>query len=304
MGSIFGKGSPSPPDPFATANAQAQANSAAVRESALVNQINQVTPFGTETFTGEVGEPDRLRTIALNPADQANLEQQRGISSGLFGVGQGSLLPQLQGQLGAGLDFSGLPQISGAADLAGAAQPLEQATFQRGLNLLQPGFERREEDLRVRLANQGIAQGSEAFTGAVDDFERSRQQQLENLSLSSVGAGRAEQSRLFGLEQAARQQGLSELLTQRTQPINELSALLQGAPSIQGPQFQPPAQFGVAPPDVQGAINNAFAIQSQQAGQQQSNLFGGLFGLGSAALLGGFGGGGGPFSSGLSLPFN
>lgn len=281
------KDSPSPPSPAATAQAQAAANTAAVRESALVNQINQITPFGSETFTGTVGEPDRTRIVSLDPADQANLDVQRQIGAGLFGLGQGALLPQVQSALGSELDFSGLPQISGAGDLAGAAQPLEQATFQRGLNLLQPGLDQQQRDLEVRLANQGIPPGSAAFNEAVGNFERNRGQQLENLALSSVGAGRAEQSRLFGLEQAARQQGLSELLTQRSQPINELSALLQGGPSIQGPQFAPPAQFGVAPPDVQGAINANFAAQSQQAGQRQSDLFGGLFGLGQAAILGG-----------------
>ncbi len=299
------KGGPSPPNPATTAQAQAAANSAAARESALVNQINQVTPFGSETFTGEIGTPERTRIVALDPADQANLETQRRIGSGLFGLGEGSLLPQVQSALGNQLDFSGLPQISGQQDLASAAQPLEQATFQRGLNLLQPGLEQQQRDLEVRLANQGIPQGSAAFNEAVGNFERNRGQQLENLALSSVGAGRAEQSRLFGLEQAARQQDLSELLTQRSQPINELSALLQGGPSIQGPQFAPPTQFGVAPPDVQGAITDQFAARSQQAQQANSDLFGGLFGLGQAAILGGsnlFGGG--PFSSGVRVPIS
>lgn len=281
------KGSPSPPDPATTAQAQAQANTQSAIDSARLNQINQVTPFGSETFTGTLGQPDRTRIVALDPADQSNLDAQRQIGAGLFGLGESALLPQVQSALGSQLDFSGLPQISGAGDLAGAAQPLEQATFQRGLNLLQPGLDRQQQDLEVRLANQGIPQGSDAFNEAVGNFERNRGQQLENLALSSVGAGRAEQSRLFGLEQAARQQGLSELLTQRQQPINELSALLQGGPSIQGPQFAPPAQFGIAPPDVQGAINANFAAQSSQAQQQQSDLFGGLFGLGQAAILGG-----------------
>ncbi|MGI9489351.1 MAG: hypothetical protein ACR2RF_26375 [Geminicoccaceae bacterium] len=283
------KDTPSPPDPAATAQAQAAANVGAVRESALVNQINQITPFGSETFTGTIGTPDRTRVVALDPADAANLETQRRIGAGLFGLGEGALLPQVQGALGSELDFSGLPQISGAGDLAGQAQGLEQATFQRGLNLLQPGIDQQQRALEVQLANQGIPRGSDAFDEAVGNFERNRGQQLENLALSSVGAGRAEQSRLFGLEQAARQQGLSELLTQRSQPINELSALLQGGPSIQRPQFAPPAQFGVAPPDVQGLTGQNFAAQSQQAAQRNSDLFGGLFGLGQAAILGGFG---------------
>lgn len=389
----MGKSSPSPPSPAQTAQAQAAANSAAVRESALVNQINQITPFGSETFTGTIGEPDRTRIVALDPADQTNLEAQRRIGAGLFGLGEAALLPQVQAGLGTPLgfgglpgtltpgevpfnglppvseaeqiNFGGLPSINPAqrvdfstlgADVAGSANELERATFQRGFNLLDPDLTRQRQDLEVQLANQGIPRGSEAFNEAVGRLERSQGRQLENLALSSVGAGRAEQSRLFGLDlaarqagadeqsrvialqqaarqlglgealaagteqsrvigleqaarqlglgefaqqgaeqsrafglqQAARQQGLSELLTQRAQPINELSALLQGGPSIQGPQFAPPAQFGVAPPDVQGAINNNFAIQSQQAQSRNRDLFGGLFGLGQAAISGEF----------------
>lgn len=287
VGNILGTSSPKPPDPFATAAAQAQANREAVRESALVNQINQITPFGTEKFTGEIGTPDRTRTITLNPADQANLDRQRAIASGLFGLGQ-QVIPQAGAAVGSPLSFAGLPGISGAGDLANQAQALEQATFQRGMNLLQPRFEQERAALESRLINQGLPIGSEAFGTGFGNLQRSQNEALENLALSSVGAGRAEQSRLFGLEQAARQQAIAELLTQRGQPLNELAALIQGAPAINLPNFQAPAQFGVQPPNIADLIQQNFAIQSQQAGQRQGDILGGLFGLGSAAILGGF----------------
>ena len=72
---------PAAPDPVATANAQAAANKEAVRESALVNQINQVTPYGTLKYTGEVGAPDRTATTTLSPAQQQMLDltNQAGI---------------------------------------------------------------------------------------------------------------------------------------------------------------------------------------------------------------------------------
>ena len=56
-----------------------------------------------------------------------------------------------------------------------------------------------------RLQNQGIPIGSEAYNKEQDRFSRSRGDALENLALSSVGAGRQEQGRLFGQDFASGQ---------------------------------------------------------------------------------------------------
>lgn len=272
-------------DPVAASNAQALANKEAVRESARVNQINQVTPFGTETYTGGIGKPNRTRTIELTPEGQQQLDYQNQIGSGLLGLGANNLVGQTTDALGQPLDFSGLQQISGAGDLQNQAAGLEQATYQRGLNLLQPQIDTARRREETRLANQGIAEGSDAWRRAWEDFDRGSQLQLENLALSSVGAGRQEQSRLAGLEQGIRQQQIGELLTERGQPINELSALLQGAPAIGLPQFQQPAQYAVQSPDLLGA----YGLNAQLGAQRQANNSA-LWGAGIGAL-GSIGGG-------------
>ena len=53
------------------------------------------------------------------------------------------------------------------------------------------------QSLDQRLVNQGIPIGSEASTSAKDRFGRERGDALENLALSSIGAGRQEHGRLF-----------------------------------------------------------------------------------------------------------
>lgn len=281
----MGKKTPDVPSPQQQAQAQATANKEAVRESALVNQINQVTPFGTERFTGEIGTPERTRTIELAPSEQAKLGAQNEIALGLLGLGQETLVPQTAQAVGQPIDLSGLPAISGTDDLAAAAQPLEKATFERALNLVKPQLALERRRLEGRLANQGIPLSAEAATGeetgAITAFERGRNRLLENLALDAVGAGRQEQSRLFGLEQAARNQGLSELLTARGQPINELAALIQGAPALNLPGFQGPAQFQVQPPNLLGA--QQLSMQAEMAGNRaRQDLIGGLLGLGGA----------------------
>jgi hypothetical protein len=67
-----GKKAPRSPDPTATAAAQSQANKDAVTESAKVNQINQVSPYGSTTYSGEIGSPDRTQTTTLSPSQQAD----------------------------------------------------------------------------------------------------------------------------------------------------------------------------------------------------------------------------------------
>jgi hypothetical protein len=42
---------PSPPDPMATAQAQAKFNEEAAYEQQALNMVNQVTPYGTLTYT-------------------------------------------------------------------------------------------------------------------------------------------------------------------------------------------------------------------------------------------------------------
>ena len=79
---------------------------------------------------------------------------------------------------------------------------LERATFERGLNRVDPYFEQQRAAMAQRLANQGLPIGSEAYNEELNRFDRSRSDALENLALSSIGAGRAEQGRLFGQELA------------------------------------------------------------------------------------------------------
>ena len=90
-------------------------------------------------------------------------------------------------------------------DFAGQGASLEQATFQRGLNRISPQMEEQRSAMAQRLQNQGIPIGSEAYNQEQDRFNRSRGDALENLALSSVGAGRQEQGRLFGQDFASGQ---------------------------------------------------------------------------------------------------
>lgn len=276
----MGKKSPSAPaapDPTTTARAQAAANKEAVTESARVNQINQVTPYGSVNFTGEIGSPERTQTLTLNPESQDIFETQQGISKGLTDFAS-EYVPRVS---------QGLSTPFNTADIvpqAPSASPEERLRIEQGLmDRLNPYIDRDQDRLNTQLANQGVNLGSRAYGSAQDDFGRTK----NDARLAVIGQAGGEQARQFGLQQTEYQQALADALLNRTQGLNEVSALLQGAPSIQTPNAPPVSQYNVAPPDIMGANQLNYAAQqnayNQQLGRQNAGM-GGLFSLGAAGI--------------------
>lgn len=274
---------PQAPNPAATASAQSTANKEAVRESALVNQIGTEGPSGRTYYAGDIGSPERRLVTELTDTGQQTFDNQQQVANTLSGYGQ-----ELAGQVANGpaeFNLDGLPAAPWEQDLAAGGKAVEDATFQRGYDLMAPEFDRQQNSLENRLANQGLTMGSEAYNTEMNRFDDSRNRSLSDLSLASVGAGRQEQSRLFSLGSAGRSQALGEQLTERTQPMNELAAILQGSPAISAPQGVGTAQYSVQPGDVQGATNMAYqgALNNYNQGINSTNaMYGNLFGLGGS----------------------
>lgn len=334
---------PPPPDPYATAQAQSQANRESAEYNAALNRVNTYTPFGNQTYniTGtdpRTGAPIYEQRIDLSPDQQRLLDQEM---SGQFQLGQtaqGMLgrvgdaygrpmdtsgLPQLQ----AGYQFtgpqmqlntSGLPSLPGADDLAGFRQQSQDAIYDRNTAYLDPQFERGEESLRTRLANQGIVEGSEAYRNAVDDFNRGKETAYRQARNEAIAGGGAEAERMFGIGSAARgqlygealgsgtfanqaagqasdmearrmamvnqarAQGLQEQTALRNQPLNEYNALMSGS-QVSMPNFQGMYTAQANPGDVQGNVWNAHGanMDAYNARMQSRNaLLQGLFSLG------------------------
>lgn len=258
----------------------------ALTQFSRFSQIGQQTPFGSLSFEGAIGSPDRRQVIRLSPERQAQLESTQRIQGGLLGVGEGQV-PFIADQFADPLSFDDLSPVLGGQDLLSSAAELEGATFDRGRSLLQPGFDRQRTNLETQLANQGIPRGTAAYNEAFDRLERSQGEQLERLAQSSVAAGRAEQSRLFGVGTQRRQQEIGELLTQRGQPLAELAALLGQAPAPQSPQFPQIASQSVPVPSVAGLRQAQLgeAALAQQGKQQKQE---GITSVASIAALAAF----------------
>ncbi len=99
-------------------------------------------------------------------------------------------------------------------------------------------------------------------------------------------AAGGEQSRLAGLDSATRAQLLQERNSQANEPINRLAALLSNT-QVNTPQYQTYTPQGMATTDIAGLTQQGYQNQMgayQQKMQQQNQLYGGLFGLGAAAI--------------------
>jgi hypothetical protein len=258
----MGKGSGSPPpapDPAATSAAQAKANKETAVAQYGLNATNQVTPFGNLTYeqigTWGDGTPRFRATTAFSPGQQQLFDTGQQAAQQFADIGTRQL-GQVNTALSTPLDLNN--------------EATEARLMELGSRRLDPAFAQRRSALETRLVNQGIAPGSEAYNRAMTAMGQQENDAYNQLLLSGRG------------------QAVQEALTQRSQPINEISALLAGTQVAQ-PQFGGTPQVGVGQTDVIGPIMAQYQGQMQawQQDQQSKNAaMGALFGLGGAALGG------------------
>lgn len=225
---LFGSPPSAPPAPNYTAAAQAtsQGNLDAARQATAANRVNQVTPYGNLTYaiTGSdpYGNPTWTATQSLSPDQQQLYNMDIATSKGLGNLQQTGLnyvqnmmanpfstasLPALQSSAGqpnlqqltgqANLQTVGQgPQfrnIGDAAQLQTGLQDQGMAGWDRASQLmmqrLQPQMEIQQRNLDAKLANQGIAAGTEAYNRAKASLGMQQNDLLTQAQLQSQGIG-------------------------------------------------------------------------------------------------------------------
>src|SRR5690349_24298470 len=187
---------------------------AAAEATAAANRVNYNTPYGGLNYTqGPNGQWNANVTLA--PEQQNLLNQQNRTSANLAGL-QDQATNRVAGTMGQDFDQSSIARAPVNAGTTG-----QEAIMAR----MEPQFQRDENTLRARLANQGIMPGSEAYNNELDTFNRGRNDARSQASLQGIG-----------LDTQARQQGFQEQSYLRGLPMNELNALRTGS-QVTGPQF-------------------------------------------------------------------
>ncbi len=262
---------PPPPDYAAAAKAQGGANLQSTIAGSILNNPDQITPYGTQrrtqtgsyTIPGAEGNapvdiPTFTSTMDFTPQGQQRWDQEQRIIGSL-----GNTAEQGLGRVG---ETFATPFSLGSADQA--QQAAEGAIMSR----LNPQMDVARRARESQLANQGIGMGSSAY----DDSMR-------QLGLQENDA--RQQAVLAGL--GYRPQAIQEEAYRRNLPLNELNALRSGsqvqAPTFQGPggaSVQPAPLFNAAAQQGQADQNIFSAQQAQQQGNTQA-----LAGLGTTAAM-------------------
>jgi hypothetical protein len=216
----------------------------------------------------------------LSPEQQAIFDQTNRVKKLLGGLGEQGAT-SLQGVVGKGIDYSGIPAMPGNAE----------DTRNKVINAM---MSRVNEDTNVSRDNAnseliaaGIRPGSTAYDNRMRSIDRAYND-ARNVAFMSAGQ---EASRDFGLDAERRRQAITEMLAQREVPINEITALVSGS-QVQNPFAVPGFQGGnqIAPAPTFAGMNalsgyntDLFNARSAAASNQQ----GAAAGLGSAALMAG-----------------
>jgi len=283
---------PAAPDYAGAARETAQSNLEAARAATAANRLNQVTPYGnlnyTQSGTDSYGNPTWTATTTLSDIGQQLLGNQNAASLGL-GSAINAQLGQVQNVMGRGFNPN-IPQTQTSLDNLGGMQGWDRATDLM-MQRLSPQMEQQQESLDVKLANQGIVPGTEAYNRAQTQLSQQQNDLRNQAQLSGLSAGNT----LFqqGLQGAqfgntAQQQAFNQALTQYNLPLNTLSALRTGA-QVQNPSFiNAPQQATTSGADILGASQMGYNAQmgdfnAQQAAQQNFNS--GLMGLAGAGIM-------------------
>jgi hypothetical protein len=141
---------PAAPDYRAAAQETATGNLEAARAATAANRVNQVTPYGSLTYsqsgTDPYGNPTYTATQALSPQQQQLLDYQNQSSIGLGQLANKGL-GYVENMLNTPFDVSKLPSTG-----FNPSQSYQDAYMQR----LQPQITQNREALQQQLANKGI----------------------------------------------------------------------------------------------------------------------------------------------------
>ena len=278
---LFGK-----PQTVATPNYSSAAEQTAAGNlknaqlATLANRVNQATPYGTLNYTQTTdanGNPVWSATQSLNPAFQDTFSSlasnARNAAATPFSAG-----PAVNTQI----DTSGLPSYG-----INPGETYSDAIMRR----LQPTLQNQQESFDVKMANQGIPVGSEAYNRAYRNFSQGQNDALTSAIVGGMNTGlqanqQAYNQRLAQVNAnlAGNQQAFAQNLAAYNNPLAQLNAF-QGATN---PNYvNPYNQAAVSGPDYLSAMG--LTNQNEQANANAQNartnsMIGGLFKLGSAFI--------------------
>lgn len=259
---------------------------------------------GLPSLVSNVDVPELQRAVASRSGEVTNLRSQdygaatKTTQDATFGKAQSLLQPgqqQQRQQLQQSLSDRGIPldSAAGRAELTRMEQAQSEANNRSAYDAVAAGSAEQSrlfglDATRTQINNSASGQrfGQDLQSG---QFSNDASGQLFGMNMSNAQLNNS--ARAQGFNEALttanftndqRGASLQEAMSLRNQDFNEASALLQGAPVMGTPQFMNTPTYGMQPVDAAGIYQQDYQNRVQAA--QANNPWGGLFGLGSAAI--------------------
>jgi hypothetical protein len=245
---------PAPIDPVKTAAASTATNISTAMANTAMGNVNQVGPESSLTYneSGMREIRDPFTGVVTQVPTYTATTKLNAPNQALYD----SNLANKQAMSGKAWDM---------LSAFGTGPDIRQRTEDALMARLNPQIDRDRQSMETRLANQGLVAGSRAYGASQDDFSRG----ANDARLSAILAAGDEERATRGMA------------------LNEIGFMQSGG-------AQPVPQYGINRPaqaattDTAGLINTQYNqqnanFQAQQA--QNQSILGGLFGLGSAAIM-------------------
>lgn len=236
----MGKKSSSPPDVAGAARAEAAANRETQRDITFSDRPEQYNPFSsinwdTQSFIDPSSGEDVTRWTqnqTFTPAVQNIIDQQMSQMSGRGALGAG-MMDRISSEMSGAPDWAQFGDVQGLEyDPTQIRQGAEDAAYQRSVNRLDPQYERQAEAIEVKLRNQGLRPGDEAYDSAMSTFGTGRTDAYEQARLAASATGMQEAGQLWQqqtqgsqIANQLRSQQIQEYLDKRGFSLGEQGAL-------------------------------------------------------------------------------
>jgi hypothetical protein len=208
---------PPAPDPVAVSNAQATANRDAARTEAQLNRVNQVTPYGSVTFSNQGDNWTQTVTESDNQRALREGQERLGINLNNLGQQQIQTVGGILGQRFTPQRFNSAQATGGPLDLARALggeadlsrfDPTRRPEVNLGrfdptrqLPMMDAsGYDPTRQDFGTDIAER-------AFAGATAGMDRSFDRAAEALRTRMANQGITAGSEAFGAERSAFEEG-------------------------------------------------------------------------------------------------
>jgi len=216
----MGKKSSTPPDVVGAAATEGKYSRETARDVTYADRPDQVNPLGSVRWsTAQDIDPATGKKVTRWTQNQEYDPRIGGMmDSSLDRASEGMMNNPDWDQFGDVVGFD--PEAQRAA--------AEQASYQKQTARMDPRFEREREQTEIRLRNQGLRPGDQAYDAEMSNFGQNKNDAYEQARLGSTAEGRDE----FGIAlegnekaNALRDKQIEEYLAKRGYGLTEVERL-------------------------------------------------------------------------------